>query len=81
MIGWTQTDSPDEARLKELGDQMSVLIYEVWISLECNYNVYCHSVLQVHEKRYTSQKSIGLYPTTGTASDWLELENSLNYVC
>ena len=24
----------------------------------------------VHGKSYTSQKSIGLYKTTGTASDW-----------
>ena len=28
----------------------------------------CHS--KVHGARYTSQKSIGLYPTSGTASDW-----------
>ena len=25
---------------------------------------------QVHGKRYTSEKSIDLYITTGTASDW-----------
>ena len=28
------------------------------------------SILAVHSKSYTSQKSIGLYKTTGTASDW-----------
>lgn len=27
-------------------------------------------IYQVDEKRYTSQKSIQLYMTTGTASDW-----------
>lgn len=30
----------------------------------------------VHEKRYISQKSIGLYPTTGTASDWFYGEDA-----
>ena len=28
------------------------------------------TIKNVHGKRYTSQKSIGLYKTTGTASDW-----------
>ena len=27
-------------------------------------------IFEVHEKRYVSQKSIQLYMTTGTASDW-----------
>ena len=27
-------------------------------------------ILEVHGEYYTSQKSIGLYPTSGTASDW-----------
>jgi hypothetical protein len=52
LAGWTTQDSPDEAQLKELGDQMSADIFEV------------------DGKRYTSQKSIQLYLTTGTASDW-----------
>jgi len=50
--GWTQSNSPDEARLKQIGDTMS------------------GSILAVHNQRYTSQKSIQLYVTTGTASDW-----------
>lgn len=28
------------------------------------------AIRTVHGKSYTSQKSIGLYKTTGTASDW-----------
>ena len=28
------------------------------------------AIFAVHGKSYTSQKSIGLYKTTGTASDW-----------
>lgn len=28
------------------------------------------SIFNVHDKSYTSQKSIDLYKTTGTASDW-----------
>ena len=28
------------------------------------------AIFDVHGKRYTNQKSIGLYPTTGTADDW-----------
>ncbi len=28
------------------------------------------TIHDVHGKKYTSQKSIGLYKTTGTASDW-----------
>ncbi|XP_062502732.1 zinc carboxypeptidase-like [Corticium candelabrum] len=28
------------------------------------------SAYEIHQKHYTSQKSIGLYPTSGTASDW-----------
>lgn len=28
------------------------------------------AIAAVHGKSYTSQKSIGLYKTTGTASDW-----------
>lgn len=27
-------------------------------------------ILEVHGEYYTSEKSIGLYPTSGTASDW-----------
>ena len=27
-------------------------------------------ILSVHGSYYSSEKSIGLYPTTGTASDW-----------
>ena len=50
--GWTLADCPDEAQLKELGDNMS------------------DDIFGVHQKRYTSQKSIQLYMTTGTASDW-----------
>ena len=50
--GWTPADSPDEAQLKELGDNMR------------------EDIIKVHGKSYTSQKSIGLYPTSGTASDW-----------
>ena len=50
--GWTTADSPDEAQLKVLGDDMS------------------RAIDAVHGKSYTSQKSIGLYKTTGTASDW-----------
>jgi murein tripeptide amidase MpaA len=50
--GWTTGDSPDEARLKQIGDSISA------------------TVLGVHGMRYTSQKSIQLYVTTGTASDW-----------
>ncbi len=30
----------------------------------------------VHSKRYISQKSIGLYVTTGTASDWFYSDNA-----
>ena len=30
-------------------------------------------ILEVHGEYYTSQKSIGLYPTSGTASDWYEV--------
>lgn len=50
--GWTLDDSPDEAQLKELGDDMK------------------EAILAVHGKSYISQKSIQLYKTTGTASDW-----------
>lgn len=28
------------------------------------------AILSVHGARYTNQKSIGLYPTTGSADDW-----------
>lgn len=28
------------------------------------------AIFAIHGKSYTSQKSIGLYKTTGTASDW-----------
>lgn len=28
------------------------------------------AISAIHGKSYTSQKSIGLYKTTGTASDW-----------
>lgn len=28
------------------------------------------AILSVHGVRYTNQKSIGLYPTTGSADDW-----------
>jgi len=50
--GWTSANSPDEARLKQIGDSISA------------------AILQVHGMRYTSQKSIQLYVTSGTASDW-----------
>ena len=50
--GWTYDDSPDEAQLKSIGDDMRDLIFDV------------------HDRYYNSEKSIGLYPTTGTASDW-----------
>lgn len=50
--GWTSANSPDEAQLKELGDNMAV------------------DIEKVHGEKYTSQKSIQLYLTTGTASDW-----------
>ncbi len=50
--GWSTSNSPDEAQLKELGDDMA------------------KDILDVHGKIYTSQKSIQLYMTTGTASDW-----------
>jgi murein tripeptide amidase MpaA len=50
--GWTSANSPDEARLKQIGDSISA------------------SILGVHGMRFTSQKSIDLYVTTGTASDW-----------
>ncbi|XP_065913902.1 carboxypeptidase B-like [Dysidea avara] len=56
--GWTSTDSPDEAQLSALGDEMSDRIFAV------------------HGKFYTSQKSIGLYPTSGTASDWFYSDNA-----
>jgi len=56
--GWTPADSPDEAQLKELGDNMS------------------DDIFKVEGKRYTSQKSIGLYLTTGTASDWFYSDNA-----
>lgn len=52
LAGYTNTDCPDETRLRDLGDTMRDLI------------------LGVHGMSYTSQKSIGLYPTSGTASDW-----------
>lgn len=52
--GWTSEDSPDEAQLSALGEEMSDRIFAV------------------NGKFYTSQKSIGLYPTSGTASDWYE---------
>ena len=29
-----------------------------------------NAIKEVHGKKYESQKSIGLYKTTGTASDW-----------
>eukprot|EP00118_Oscarella_pearsei_P024469 m.306135 g.306135 ORF g.306135 m.306135 type:complete len:430 (+) comp40995_c0_seq1:1471-2760(+) len=34
--------------------------------------------LEVHGRSYTSQKSIGLYPTSGTASDWFYGEQATN---
>ena len=51
-VGWTSANSPDEAKLKALGDGMA------------------NEIEKVHVMKYTSQKSIGLYPTAGTASDW-----------
>ncbi|XP_065909435.1 carboxypeptidase O-like [Dysidea avara] len=56
--GWTSEDSPDEPRLKAIGDEMRDLI------------------IDVHDEYYTSQKGIGLYPTTGTASDWFYSDNA-----
>lgn len=58
ITGWTSEDSPDEARLKELGDQMAAAIFEE------------------SGERYTSQKAIGLYPTSGTARDWFYSEEA-----
>ena len=29
------------------------------------------AIMEVDGKRYTNQKSIGLYPTTGSADDWM----------
>ena len=52
QTGWTYDNSPDEAQLKALGDDMK------------------RAIFAVHRKRYTSQKSTGLYKTTGFASDW-----------
>lgn len=62
ITGWTREDAPDEARLKEIGDQMAAAIFEE------------------SGQRYTSQKAIGLYPTTGTSRDWFYSEeaNTLN---
>jgi len=51
-IGWTNADSPDEAQLKAIGDEMR------------------DRILNVHGEYYSSEKSISLYPTSGTASDW-----------
>lgn len=56
--GWTSADAPDEARMKQIGDQMSAAIQSV------------------HGKLYTSQKAIGLYPTSGTARDWFYSEEA-----
>jgi len=50
--GWTSSDTPDEARLKQIGDSFSA------------------AVLGVHGTRFTSQKAIQLYVTSGTARDW-----------
>jgi len=50
--GWTNTSSPDETVLKNIGDQ------------------YARDIFAVSGRNYTSQKSIQLYVTTGTASDW-----------
>ena len=44
--------------MKEIGDQMSEVIFEV------------------HGKRYTSQKAIDLYQTSGTARDWFYSEEA-----
>ena len=33
-------------------------------------------IFEVEQKRYTSQKSIQLYLTTGTASDWFYSDNA-----
>lgn len=53
--GWTYADSPDEAQLKSIGDEMR------------------DQILPIHDSYYSSEKSIDLYPTTGTASDWYGL--------
>lgn len=39
-----------------------------------------NAILQVHGKKYVSEKSIGLYPTTGSADDWFysDSANELN---
>ena len=58
LEGWTRDDAPDEARMKELGDEMSVLIFDV------------------NGMRYTSQKAIDLYQTSGTARDWFYSEEA-----
>lgn len=52
-IGWTDEDAPDEDQLRELGAELSAVIFDT------------------RGERYTNQKSIGLYPTTGSADDWM----------
>jgi murein tripeptide amidase MpaA len=59
--GWTRTDAPDEALLKEIGDGMR------------------DEIAAVFGTRYTSQKSIDLYVTTGTTSDWFYDEEATSY--
>lgn len=58
ISGWTSEDTPDEARMKEIGDEMSAVIFKV------------------EGKRYTSQKAIQLYQTSGTARDWFYSEDA-----
>ena len=36
-------------------------------------------IYQVHNKTYISQKGVGLYPTTGTASDWYKDRLQFSY--
>jgi len=50
--GYTTTNSPNEAQMKQLGD------------------LWAKGIRDTTGKVYTSQKSIDLYVTTGTASDW-----------
>ena len=38
-------------------------------------------ILSIHDEFYTSEKSIGLYPTTGTASDWYSFTINCEWLC
>ncbi|KCV71217.1 hypothetical protein H696_02168 [Fonticula alba] len=59
--GWSTSDSPHEARLKQIGAAMQA------------------AIRNTHGMSYTNQKSIELYPTTGTASDWFYGSEATRY--